>query len=262
MAQKLDGTYTFSQVDSGYRLAIQDGNLVDGSILTALKRSGSFGQFFSVVAVGNNTYSFVSEMSSKCVDLLNGDCSSGAKIQQITCDITSLSQLWLVELPISFTEVPVNGTGKILPTPVPGDVNSTQIVDNKTGLCVTYMGNNTQFIGATCSSCSTAQQFTIRYNHDLTYSIYHVATKQYLDLPIGGSTNGTMIWSNPRSNSTYQKFFISIASVNTWTIKNTNSGFCMDMDCRSFKIDQWQCQSTSQSQQWNIVPYTIATPAC
>jgi len=201
-------------------------------------------------------------MSAKCVDLLNGGCSAGTKIQQITCDTTSGSQLWLIELAVVFTEVPINVTNKTLPTPVPGDINSTQIVDNKTGLCAAYMGNNTQIIGAVCSNCSAAQQFSVRYNHDLTYSIYHVASKQYLDLPNGNSVNGTMIWTNPRSNQTYQKFFISPSSSTTWTIKNTKSGLCMDMDCRSFKIDTWSCQSTSQSQQWQLNPWNPTQPTC
>jgi len=265
MGQKPDGTYTLAQVDSGYRMAIQDGNLVNGAMLTALKGSGSLGQFYSIIMVGNSTYSFNNEMSGKCIDLLSGSCSSGTKIQQTTCDYTSGSQLWFIELAVIFNEVPINITSnKVLPTPVPGNMNSTQIIDVKNGLCATYMGNNTQLMGTACSNSSTAQQFGVHYNHDLTYSIYHVATKQYLDLPASPSisNNGTIVWTYPRSNQTYQKFFISPINGTYYTIKNTISGNCMDMDCRSFSIDTWNCQSTSLSQQWIINPFVLQpTPA-
>jgi len=265
MSQKPDGTYPLAQVDSGYRMAIQDGNLVNGAMLTALKASGSLGQFYSIIMVGNSTYSFNNEMSGKCIDLLSGSCSSGTKIQQTTCDYTSGSQLWFIELAVIFNEVTVNITSnKVLPTPVPGNVNSTQIIDVQNNLCATYMGNNTQLMGTTCSNSSNAQQFGIHYNHDLTYSIYHVATKQYLDLPVSSSVsnNGTMVWTYPRSNQTYQKFFISPINGTYYTIKNTKSGNCMDMNCRSFNIDTWNCQSTSLSQQWILNPYVLQpTPA-
>jgi len=232
----------------------------------ALKASNSTDeQIFAVTKVGSDKYSFNNVETQKCIDLEKGDCHDGAKVHQTKCDNTVGSQLWYFEQPVVHTPVIVDPSPSTDPHPPngpePGQYNSIQIQNFKTGLCATFRGNSSGVIAQTCVSNSTDQQFKVIYNHDSTYSIFHVSSGQVLDVPNGSSDRGSIIWTFTANNTASQKALISNSTNNTWVIANSKSGMCMDMDCRKIQggnpIDQWDCSKASQSQQWAFNNYTV-----
>jgi len=172
----------------------------------------------------------------------------------------------LIEQPVQYTQIPVDASPSLHPYPINGPVpdkfDSIQIRNSKTGLCITYKGNNSGLIGSECVTNNSNQQFKILYNMDSTYSIAHVESGQRIDLPsVNSNDYGANMWTFRRTNETSQRFMISNSTSANWTLMNSKSGKCLDQECRSLKgefaIDQWECQKDSQSQQWTFVDYQV-----
>jgi len=173
----------------------------------------------------------------------------------MTCT-QSPSELWNIEAIIIYNPIPV--VPSITNLTVTEFYNITINNARYRNLCATYQGNNGGLMGTNCSN-SSDQIFTVISNHDNTYLIKHVVSGLVWEIQNQIKDNGTPVWSNSRNSTiTGQKFTITNIN-NTWTITNTLTSKCVDMDCRTFKIDQWDC-SRSASQRWIFSNYSIIPP--
>lgn len=259
-----NGEYTISHEETGLVLSIQNDSNDNGAIVWSFINGKSDYQFIKVTVVGNDKYSFQSVKSQKCVDLENGDCSVGAKVQQWACDTNNWTQLWQIEISAPSTPVPVDPTPlPPSPTPVPDPVPVAVPVTIKNverGLCATYKGNMAGLIGEACVVGNKNQIFVFVNNKDNTFSILHNETKFAFD--IQNEEMGSKIWTATGNQSTSQKYQIVKDGIDT-ILKNTKTGRCVDMNCRTaqsgISIDQWECQGNNKFQRWIVE--AVAKPA-
>jgi GH25 family lysozyme M1 (1,4-beta-N-acetylmuramidase) len=225
-------TYILISAASGKVLEVQGSGVANSVNVCQNAYTGLASQKWWFTMDANGYYTLTSAKSGKVLDVKNGNAADGANVQQYASNGSDAQKFSLT----SCAKKTIEEGNYVFFSALAGDkvLDISGASQNNGGNVQLYQING-----------SAAQQYTVSYNGDGTYTIKAAHSGKVLDVSGGGYANGTNVQQYVSNGSAAQK----------WMIRKLDNGNCVFISAASGKVLDIKGGSSANSTNVQIYEY-------